>query len=649
MDAADVVRIEVGNVGLDMLRTASPSEKKLLYEVFFKELRKLPPTSRVVVDFASVMTALEPDNIEPALAAGAAETLVVLLRGIGPDHVDVAVVEKTCDALVHLVDDDSKWALRAERIGAAGIISALHAVAKPLLNDATAAHRLMFTWNLLIGNWPEVCSANLRLAFSAGVVADALTAMRVHANDKIVQGNGAVLLKHVMLGGAAGCSPELDVGEFAAVCTMLHSRGLQPCIKMACVFAIERSPWEPVTDDVLKPLQQSLRGGLEGLPHAARFQDDWRHAPMVRKMVCTMLCSVPAEALVHTMPAVAADARAVISYLFHCMTIAGEEGALLASAALIVAEALADIEPSYLRMMVEAGAIRQVSSMLRLRGGHHRNASNALLRRLQRVADEAAAEAAAALLEEEAQAERHAASKSTKAKKKKKCAGGAAGGAGGAPDDEMAADAAAGPHAPPAAASSAAGGSEEPSPAPPPAPVQAPSVADAVQQRIASPPPPVAAPPPPPSLPAAAPLHRAQPPPYRPPCGFCSPVAEPPGASTCASLLPLPTDGAAGAPPLPPLLAALFLNPPQPLPQAAAPVPPAPPPEAAAAPPPVVSAIRECCVCLADVHVADLLLLLPCAHRCVCAACAAALLGGAAPRCPKCREPVSRASRVFED
>jgi hypothetical protein len=47
-----------------------------------------------------------------------------------------------------------------------------------------------------------------------------------------------------------------------------------------------------------------------------------------------------------------------------------------------------------------------------------------------------------------------------------------------------------------------------------------------------------------------------------------------------------------------------------------------------------------------------LLLLLPCAHRCVCATCAAMLLAlpsADARRCPKCREPIARASPVFED
>ncbi len=53
-------------------------------------------------------------------------------------------------------------------------------------------------------------------------------------------------------------------------------------------------------------------------------------------------------------------------------------------------------------------------------------------------------------------------------------------------------------------------------------------------------------------------------------------------------------------------------------------------------------------MCLDDVALPELLLLLPCAHRCVCAGCADALLAAARP-CPKCREPIARAIRVFED
>jgi hypothetical protein len=74
-------------------------------------------------------------------------------------------------------------------------------------------------------------------------------------------------------------------------------------------------------------------------------------------------------------------------------------------------------------------------------------------------------------------------------------------------------------------------------------------------------------------------------------------------------------------------------------PAAALPAPPVPPP---------APALKECCVCLADVPLSELLALLPCMHRCVCQACADALLAAARP-CPKCREPVWRASRVFED
>jgi hypothetical protein len=48
----------------------------------------------------------------------------------------------------------------------------------------------------------------------------------------------------------------------------------------------------------------------------------------------------------------------------------------------------------------------------------------------------------------------------------------------------------------------------------------------------------------------------------------------------------------------------------------------------------------------------DMMLLLPCLHRCVCPACADVLMM-AGPlqqrRCPKCRAVVERAVRVFED
>jgi hypothetical protein len=61
--------------------------------------------------------------------------------------------------------------------------------------------------------------------------------------------------------------------------------------------------------------------------------------------------------------------------------------------------------------------------------------------------------------------------------------------------------------------------------------------------------------------------------------------------------------------------------------------------------------MKECCICLLDAAVDDLLIIMPCAHRCVCEACAArVMLRPAASRlCPKCREPVVGASRVFDD
>ncbi len=54
-------------------------------------------------------------------------------------------------------------------------------------------------------------------------------------------------------------------------------------------------------------------------------------------------------------------------------------------------------------------------------------------------------------------------------------------------------------------------------------------------------------------------------------------------------------------------------------------------------------------MCLEDVP--ELWLILPCAHRCVCKACAALLLSWPVParKCPKCRKPVASTLRVFED
>jgi hypothetical protein len=93
-------------------------------------------------------------------------------------------------------------------------------------------------------------------------------------------------------------------------------------------------------------------------------------------------------------------------------------------------------------------------------------------------------------------------------------------------------------------------------------------------------------------------------------------------------------------------------------PPPAAVVPPPPPPAAAvvvaavpaAAPPPPV--LKKCCICLSDVLLDELFILLPCLHRCVCARCADVLLKERLRcyrLCPKCRAPVERAGRVYED
>jgi hypothetical protein len=106
----------------------------------------------------------------------------------------------------------------------------------------------------------------------------------------------------------------------------------------------------------------------------------------------------------------------------------------------------------------------------------------------------------------------------------------------------------------------------------------------------------------------------------------------PPAAPAAQASQPL------AAPPLPASLQALLAAAAAQQPPAAALPPPAPP-------------LKECCVCLEDVPQPELWMLLPCAHRCVCDACAARLMSWPVParKCPKCREPVTRTSRVFED
>jgi hypothetical protein len=61
--------------------------------------------------------------------------------------------------------------------------------------------------------------------------------------------------------------------------------------------------------------------------------------------------------------------------------------------------------------------------------------------------------------------------------------------------------------------------------------------------------------------------------------------------------------------------------------------------------------MKECCICLDATVLCNLLALLPCMHRCVCAGCSELLLAEPphARKCPKCRGHVTRAARVYED
>jgi hypothetical protein len=60
---------------------------------------------------------------------------------------------------------------------------------------------------------------------------------------------------------------------------------------------------------------------------------------------------------------------------------------------------------------------------------------------------------------------------------------------------------------------------------------------------------------------------------------------------------------------------------------------------------------KECVVCLDDVAQAELRLLLPCGHRCVCEPCADALLARQPPSartCPLCVAGVTHTMRIFD-
>jgi hypothetical protein len=111
------------------------------------------------------------------------------------------------------------------------------------------------------------------------------------------------------------------------------------------------------------------------------------------------------------------------------------------------------------------------------------------------------------------------------------------------------------------------------------------------------------------------------------------------------------------AQPLQSCFAGLALGAAQQLPAAAAagvaaPEAPVAPPPAAPPPPPPLPPVKECCVCFLDVPLDDMLALMPCLHRCVCEACAAALLATEPPSerlCPKCRKPATGAARVFDN
>jgi hypothetical protein len=58
--------------------------------------------------------------------------------------------------------------------------------------------------------------------------------------------------------------------------------------------------------------------------------------------------------------------------------------------------------------------------------------------------------------------------------------------------------------------------------------------------------------------------------------------------------------------------------------------------------------MKECCVCLSDMPMAELLVVAPCGHRCLCDECWQNLQPPSARRCPICNTPAAMAMRVYE-
>ena len=164
----------------------------------------------------------------------------------------------------------------------------------------------------------------------------------------------------------------------------------------------------------------------------------------------------------------------------------------------------------------------------------------------------------------------------------------------------------------------------------------------------ATPPAAAAAAPPAAAIAAAAPAAAASSlpacPPPPPPAIIAAPIPLPAYLTAALSAREAPAPVAELLPPLP--MAAPPPPPPPPLqPHAPVSLPPPPPPAAPG------SAARECCVCLDDVALGCMHVLFPCGHRCMCQACAEALMAAdaAARRCPKCRAAVLGSARVFDE
>jgi hypothetical protein len=526
-------------------------------------------------------------------------------------------------------------------------------------------------------------SANAERAAAAGAVEAATAALTANAANAKMQKYGLSTLSAVLDGcGDAYAEQVASSGAVEAVMRALARHVANEQVYAQAFVALEAvTRISSLRGRALTAGAMSVAVALLGLPASQQMR-------LALTPALTVLASLATDA------AVAARAGAVnaVQAVVNTMRAHAADANIHAAGVVAIAR-LVDKSASNAALAHRAGAadLATAARGITEAGGEQlQDAVTTVLARL--AACEAAADAAMAALLAEEEAEQAAKAAPAKRKNKKKRGSGtaaageaeaagasgsvvpeaaeqvaedAAGGADVAPGGQAAA-----PEPPPAGDGGAAAGAHAAVPAPPAPPEPAPPPAPA------SPPVPVSplapAPAVQPAWPAAGALRTQAPREYRPPMGpppsTCTSqatqplapwqppqqFAQPPQLSPAQGMLLLPPylahlalGGAApqqAQPPAPVLPPPVLLPPPL--------LPPAPAAAAAEEPPPPPPVMKECCVCFLDVIREELLLLMPCAHRCICADCADALMATPppAPRlCPKCRKHVIGASTVFDD